>query len=395
MQCYLGYGYSEIGENDKSIESYQKALSINPENSSALNNIALRYKEKGELLEALEYLNRAIDVSNKKELYYQNRIGVLRKLNSNDRIIDDYISLININPNKKEYYESLIEVLDKENRSKDIENYYNKAINHFKDQNPEMSNHFTYKQGEYFGKNGREVDAIDLFQSLIDNDYKSEYCYIKIADLKSNIGQDEEAIDILENGLKTNPRLSSLYLYKAFIESNTSIDNAKKTIDEGGNLINNEGFFFGCGRFFNQKNKLSLAKHCYEGAFNLIESKLEDGEIKEGDIMNYYETCVILQKPLDKFESDYRLSIASEKYQIVLTVIDSLKKLIQNFNDTEKQQVLEDIKSLNIEAKDKDLLNWNFGDLYWFIKSTKSEELANFSSKIIEYIERKISFEEI
>lgn len=392
---YLGYAYAEIGKNEKSIENYKKQLELNPEDSSAMNNIALRYKAKGEFLDALEYLNQSIKLSSKKELYYTNRISLLKRLKSNERAIADYIQLISINPNKDNYYDSLIELLAKENKKTEILSYYDKAINHFKDSNLELSHKFSFNKAKYLGDNQDELDAIENFQGLIDEGYKVESCYINIADLKNNLGKTEESISILDNGIKTNPLSSALYLYKAFIESNNNIDNAKGTIKSGGELINNENFFFMGGRFFNQKGITELSALCYEGARTLISEKLKKEEIEEGDVMNYYETCIILQKPLDDFESDYRKYIVSEKYLIPLSVIDSLTALVGNFTEDEKNKALESIKSLNIEAKDKDLVNWNFEDIYWFIKTKNEDGLAEFCRSIIKYVNKQIDFEEI
>lgn len=392
---YLGYAYAEIGKNEKSIENYKKQLELNPKDSSAMNNIALRCQAKGELLDALDYLNQAITLSNQRELYYTNRISILKQLKSNERAIKDYIQLININPDKEYYYESLVELLEKEDKKIEILNYYEKAINHFKDFNLKLSNKFSFNKAKYLGNNQEELDAITIFQGLIDDGYEIENCYLNIANLKNNLDKTDESISILNNGIKTNPLSSSLYLYKAFIESNNSIDAAKKTINNGGELINNEGFFFLGGRFFNQKSKTELGTFCYEGAIKIISKKLQKEKIEEVDVMNYYETNIILQRPLDNFESNYRKLIVSEKYLIVLSVIDALTTLIRNFTEDEKKKVLETIKGLNIEAKDKDLIKWNFDDLYWFIKTKNENELAEFCKNIFKYINRQIDFNEI
>ena len=123
--------------------------------------------------------------------------------------------------------------------------------------------------------------------------------------------------------------------------------------------------------------------------------ELKKEKIEEGDVMNYYETSIILQKPLVEFEKDYRKLIVSEKYLIPLNVIETLTTLIKNFNEEGKKKALKTIKNLNIEAKDKDLINWNFDDLYWFIKSKANEGLTEFSENIINYINRQIDFEDI
>jgi tetratricopeptide (TPR) repeat protein len=392
---YLGYEYAEINDNDNSIKNYKKQLEIKPTDSSAFNNIALRYKAKDNLLDALDCLNKAIENSSKKELYYTNRIDILKKLNSFERAIEDYMSLLVINPDKVNYYNELIKLLRHENRNNDATNFFDKAINHFKDKEPEISNNFNFSKAIFLGDIGKEKSAIEILQTLIDSNYKIETCYIRIADLKNKIGKTDEAIGILSNGISNNPLSSELYIYKAFIESGISEDNSKSTIDVGGNSINTENYYFVSGRFFYQRGKFSLAKHSYEGALKTIEPKLKNEKIEEGDIMNYYETLIILQKPLTEFNEQYRKLIVSEKYLIVLTVLDIINRLNIDFNDTEKGKAMLEIKNLNIEAKDKDLINWNFNDIGGFIEKTKGGELATFTNKLIKYIERRISLEEL
>ncbi|MCW2119645.1 tetratricopeptide repeat protein [Flavobacterium sp. 7A] len=392
---YLGYEYSELKDNDNSIKNYKKQIEINPTDSSAFNNIALKYKAKGNLLEALDCLNKAIELSNKKELYYTNRIDILKKLNSFERAIEDYISLLEINPDKVDYYKELIKLLRHEKRINDTTNFFDKAITHFKDNETELSNDFNFSKAMYLGEIGKEQSAIEILQTLIDSNYKIETCYIKIADLKNKIGKTEEAISILSNGITNNPLSSALYIYKAFIESGASENNSKSTIDIGGKSINTETYYFIVGRFFYQRDKFTLAKHSYEKALTLIEPKLLIEKIEEGDIMNYYETLIILQKPLTKFNEEYRKLIISEKYLIVLTVLDIINRLNTNFNDAKKEKAILEIKNLNIEAKDKDLINWNFSDIGGFIEKTKGGDFASFTDKLIKYIERKIKLDEL
>lgn len=392
---HLGFEYASIKNNDKSIENYNKHLGIIPEDHSALNNIALRYKDKNNLLKALECLNKAIEHSNKTELYYTNRIDILKKLNSNDKVIENYIVLLSINPNKIEYYNQLIASLKKEDRNEDILTYYNIAINHFKENNFEISNSLNFSKALYLGENNKEQEAIEILQNLIDNNYKVENCYINIAELKHKIGKTTEAIKILDNAISNNPLSSALYIYKAFIESSIDEQNSKLTIDIGGKSINTENFYFLAGQFFNQKLKLTLANYCYEGVLKIIKPKLKKEEIKESDLMNYYESSIILQKSLEEFNGKYRRLIITEKYLIIMSVLDILNKLYKNYNDREKIKALEQIKNLNIEAKDKDLIIWDFEDISKFIETKKEDEFTTFTQNLIKYIQQKIKFEEL
>lgn len=63
-------------------------------------------------------------------------------------------------------------------------------------------------------------------------------------------------------------------------------------------------------------------------------------------MINYYET-IIIQRPLDNFESNYRKLIVSGKYLIVLSVIDTLTTLARNFTEEAKDKAKSKITATN------------------------------------------------
>jgi tetratricopeptide (TPR) repeat protein len=391
---YLGYEYRRIEDIANSIKYYKKHLEINPNDSSALNNISLSYKDKGKMLDALEALNKAISLSD-KEVYYTNRIDVLVRLDSNDKAIEDYIKLVSINPSKEGYYNGLIGLLKNEGRDSDVIIYFDKAVNHFAKDNADMANAFEYSKALFLGDKGKEQTAIDILQKLIDGNYKIENCYVEIARLKNKLGRTDEAKNILNAGISKNPLSSLLYIFKAFIESGERESNAKSTIDIGGAAIATENYYFTGGRFFNRNEKFELSRYCYEGALLVNKKKLLTDEIEEGDLMNYYETSIILQKPLIEFNERYRKLIVSERYVIILSVLDILMQLFDSYTEESKGKALRDIKKLNIEAKSKDIVRWDFDDIYLFIEKHKGDELARFTSKVIRYLKRELKFNDL
>ncbi|MFP9112806.1 tetratricopeptide repeat protein [Flavobacterium sp. RHBU_3] len=391
---YLGFEYAELKYHDKSIQNYLKALEISPKSSSAYNNIALQYAIKDNPLEALNNFDKAIDIDNKKELYYNNRIEVLKKLKSNERVIADYLKLIIINPTNEDYYIKLIQLFEGEKKFSDAIEYSNKAIEQFQMDNEKVNN-FKYIKALLLENNGRESEAVDILQNLIDNSYKIENCYFKIADLKSKLGQIEEAISILDNGLLNNSLSSNLYIYKAFIQSQESINSAKETIDQGGQKINTESFYFLAARFFSNKERRELANYCYEGVLKMIEQKISINKAEEGDFLNYYETKIILEKSVTDFNDNFRVRITSEKYQTVLNILDIIIELLEKFDNIEKIKAIEKIKNLNLEAKDKSLYSWNFTDLLSYIKEKNNNNLFLFVKNIDLYMSQTIRIEEL
>jgi len=67
----MGISYDEKEEYDKAIESYQKAVNINPRDDEAYNNMGIAYGEKKDYDKAIESYKKAIDI-NPKNLYKEN-----------------------------------------------------------------------------------------------------------------------------------------------------------------------------------------------------------------------------------------------------------------------------------------------------------------------------------
>lgn len=393
---YLGYAYAKLNKTDESIKNYEKHLKIKPDDSSALNNISLRFKEKGDPLKSLEYINKAIVLNESKELYFKNRISIYKQLKSNDKIIEDYHSLIKVNPDNKEYYDSILTYLKEKELHEEILKIYDKAENHYINQNENITNEFIFSRALYLGNKSEELESIQLFQGLIDKEYKTEHCYIQIANLKDKIGKTEEAISILENAIRSSPLSSSLYIYKSQIQSKTDIDLAKNSIDEGGQAINSENFYFVSGRFFNKKKHNELSVYSYLKASEFIKAKLDSGKLEEGDLLNYFESLIIAKLPLDEFNANFRSSIKSDKYLKTLNIIELLATIL---NEDEEilniENLVNKIKDIDLSSYDAGYINWNFDDLYWMLIANDKIKGAKFLQQISKYLKKEIKIDEL
>ncbi|MDR4895001.1 MULTISPECIES: tetratricopeptide repeat protein [unclassified Chryseobacterium] len=391
---YLGFQYNLINDIEKSISNYEKHLELFPKNSSALNNVALRYQDKENYLKALDYFDRAIEIDDKSVLYLNNRIKLLIKLNSIEKVIEDYKKLISIDSKKASYYTELINFLKNENREGEVLLYYDKAINEFKENNPEISNYFNLSKAYYLEHINREQDSIDILQKLIDENYKIEECYIKTAELKDKIGKTEEALEILGNGINTNPLSSSLYIYKAFIEKRSNKGNPIQTLQSGFLKINSENFFFSSGQFFNIREFYDLAKYCYEQCFEITGKKITENPENEADLLNHFESLIILRKSIDEFNNTYSNRIISERSQLIYKLLSIINEILNNLNEYNIDNVKDKLLALNIEAKDEKL-NWDFKDILNAIKYLNNNNLNNFIKNIIDYVEGKVKIDQL
>ena len=77
----LGTLYKKKGELEKASEHYQKALSIQPEFSNALNQLALIYMKKGEDEKAISLLRKMIELNPEIVSAYYNLACIYAKQN--------------------------------------------------------------------------------------------------------------------------------------------------------------------------------------------------------------------------------------------------------------------------------------------------------------------------
>lgn len=59
----LGLSYHYMGDTDKALESYHRAVEINPNNEMATSNIAMICKEKGDIAEGIKWANKARELN--------------------------------------------------------------------------------------------------------------------------------------------------------------------------------------------------------------------------------------------------------------------------------------------------------------------------------------------
>jgi tetratricopeptide (TPR) repeat protein len=58
----MGYAYSNLGDKEKAIECYQKAIDIKPDYHDAYYNMGNAYSNLGDKEKAIECYQKAIDI---------------------------------------------------------------------------------------------------------------------------------------------------------------------------------------------------------------------------------------------------------------------------------------------------------------------------------------------
>jgi len=123
-QLLLGSAYRAKDEVNKAMESYQRAVEINPNLPDAYLGLAATYFMSEKVDEAIKYFKKAIELNPKHVAAYYN-LGSLYEYNGQiDEAITSFEKTVEIDPNFKEVYMNLGDLyLEKGNKEKAIKAY--------------------------------------------------------------------------------------------------------------------------------------------------------------------------------------------------------------------------------------------------------------------------------
>ncbi|MEK6725118.1 MAG: tetratricopeptide repeat protein [Deltaproteobacteria bacterium] len=130
VQAYYnrGIAYDDKGQYDRAIEDYNKAIALNPIFAYAYVNRGIAYGMKGQYDKAIEDFNKAIALDPNDAKAYYNRGRAYGMKGQYDRAIEDYNKAIALDPNFADAYVGRgLAYNDKRQYDRAIEDY-NKAI---------------------------------------------------------------------------------------------------------------------------------------------------------------------------------------------------------------------------------------------------------------------------
>ncbi|MCF8111668.1 MAG: tetratricopeptide repeat protein [Desulfobacteraceae bacterium] len=100
--------YAAYGNEDAAIESYKKALELDPENSRAAFNLGLAYADKGNYDKALDFINKALSAETENGNYLYGRGWVYLQENRHEKAMEDISKAAELgNPDAIRYMDSI------------------------------------------------------------------------------------------------------------------------------------------------------------------------------------------------------------------------------------------------------------------------------------------------
>ncbi|MEK0337221.1 MAG: tetratricopeptide repeat protein, partial [Nitrosopumilus sp.] len=413
---------SEKEMHNEAIELLEKLINIETENSDAHWQLGWVYSKIDNHPKSIEHYLKCIQIAPKTSSAHNN---LAVQLENTDRPFDalkGYEKAIEINGTHKLYYRNKIRVLKQLNSNEEVlntykqlleldkkdTNTYDEIIRFLQNQNQfndsleyydlaiieieEKKEEFKYAKALILKQLNLFDEAIGIFQELINQNHKQDHCYLQIAGIKNEQGEKKEAIGILNSAISLNPKSSALYVQKASFQIERDEESAFKTILDGTEQIQGESYFQSAARFFSNNGRIKFAKRLYLEANLVIKNKLH--EKREGDIMNYYEGLIITEQfeEADEFIEEHSPSIVGRNYKVVREFLNLCLKVVKG--------EVEDISAHTHEFEeyvqnDKSAtIKWVFKDILIWIKAKTNESTFLVLTVIAELLMGDIDLED-
>ena len=212
----IGACYNALGQLDKAVESYQKAIKIKPDYVDALYNIGNIFRQRNQLNDAINSYEKVIDIKPDFD-EAQFNLGVsLQELGKINDAIDHYEKALITNPKNAGVRANLGFIFQNLGQLNDAIEEYDQAL----EVNPLDSNVLN-NLGTCFRALGHMNEAIECFEKAIelkpdyaDGHYNLGFIYQDLGQIQQAISNYEHAIDINNHAMAYHS-LSHLKKYKA------------------------------------------------------------------------------------------------------------------------------------------------------------------------------------
>jgi len=189
-----------------------------------------KYREQGNLDQAIYDYTKAIKVYSKHAKAYYNRANSYVKQGKLSQAIDDYNKAIDINPQYTEAYYNLGNTYEKQgNLSKAIESY-TKAL----ETNPKYSAAYC-NRGNVYQAQGNFQQAIDDYNKAIEINPNFAGVYSNRGNVYQAQGQTDKAIADYNKAIEMNPNFAGFYANRGSIYQNQG--NLKQAISDYNHAI--------------------------------------------------------------------------------------------------------------------------------------------------------------
>ena len=202
----LGAVYAGQNELEKALNSYKKAIKINPEYAQAYNNLGTALHQIGKIEESIDNYQIAIKLNNNFSEAFNNLGNAVRDLNTPEKALDYFKKAIKINSNFAEAYNNLGCAYDELGNKKEALNNFKKATT-IKPDYAEAYNNL----GMMFSDLAKLDESLLSYNKAININSSYEKAYNNIGNLFNNLGKHDEATKAYYQAIKIKPDYATAY----------------------------------------------------------------------------------------------------------------------------------------------------------------------------------------
>ena len=202
----LGAAYIAIGNADKTIKSYQKAIKLNPNHTDAYNNMGTVFYEIGKFDEALECCKKAVKLEPYFAGAHYNLGNILEHTGNLKKAIESYKTSLAIQPNDAEVLLNFGRVLKDYGEFDQAIECYAKALKI----NPDLAN--AQINMENTAKEKAEIDNLIIdYAKVVKNKVDSAELISFMGTILQDRGCLDLAIEKYEKAIKISPNYDLAY----------------------------------------------------------------------------------------------------------------------------------------------------------------------------------------
>ncbi len=189
------------GDSEKAIPLYRKALTLNPNNEHALNNLAYLLTEKGEIEEALQHIEKVLTISQGNKELCGNYAKTLEKLGRLPEATEQYRKALEFDPKSDAICLNLGLVLMKQKNDVEGERYFRKTLELDPDN---AAAHYNLGLLYYYVRK-QEDKALEEFNQTIRLKPDHADALYGLGHIATSRGQGNEAIRFFSKAVESQP----------------------------------------------------------------------------------------------------------------------------------------------------------------------------------------------
>lgn len=263
---YLGVAYGDTNQWNKAIEALQKALSINPEGYVAWSVLGYAYRNSNETAKAVEAFQQALHINPKDAIAWYNLGLSFMHTGEDKKATWAYQNAVKFNPDfDYGWYQLGLSFAHTGENAKAITSYQ-KAVQI----NPEFAYAWS-KLGLSFMNIGEAEKAIEAIQKAIIIESENADFWYYLGLVNGNIGQTAKAIEVLKKAVNINPKHANAWAVLGYVYDQK--DETTKALEAYQHALRinpeNAEYWFGIGVEYGKMGQSLKAIEAFQNAVTL------------------------------------------------------------------------------------------------------------------------------